>query len=289
MGEHRVICCSPSVPQFWTHSVFHCFGPKNEGTLGVEGAICSFCCILHSVKAGQFEHDNASHLSLATLCDIDSLDDAKVIATNWGGGPVSIAIYIDRDYRDHGEAEGHRLRALFESEFGGIENRYELIIGILYLNRSDAFWRNRELRRSTPMMFKFPTNSLRNLAESQVSTEWLFNCDIDFSFFAHSMHHRMASMLEALGRYVAEDAYGPNTIFIVPAFEVLTANRNVFNRLDKADVLLLVEAQDIAPFHDYCHAQRCTKYQRWYHEDTDYRLEYQNESCYWAFEVLPVH
>merc|ERR1719242_70149 len=89
---------------------------------------------------GALKHNATSHLSLATICDIDSIGDAKAMASNYGGGPVSLAIYIDRDYREHSNKEADRLKALFDDEFKDIGNKYELIIGILYLNRSDEFW-----------------------------------------------------------------------------------------------------------------------------------------------------
>ena len=237
------------------------------------------------MKNGQFEHDNTSVLSLAAFCDIGSLEDAKDMASNYGGGPLSLAIYLDRDYREHTAKEDLRLRSVFTEKFENVDNKYELIIGILYLNRSDHFWQNRKLRRSTPMAFKFPTNSLRNLAEAQVTTQWLFNSDIDFSYFAHSIHHRMGSILEKLNEYIADPKYGEKSVFIVPSFEVLSENRNVFNRLDKSDLLHLVQSEDISPFHVAIQAQRCTKYDKWYKAEEDYALDYQNKSCYWAYEV----
>jgi len=94
----------------------------------------------------------------------------------------------------------------------------------------------------------------------------------------------MHSILAKLNGYIADPQYGEKSIFIVPSFEVLTENNRNFAEMSKSDLMLHVAVRDMFPFHEWCHAQRCTRYHQWYHAVNDYALDYRNKSCYWAYE-----
>merc|ERR1712176_278007 len=127
-------------------------------------------------------------------------------------------------------------------------------------------------------------------AEYQVVTEWTFNIDVDFWFLAHSLNHDMDRNLDAMDRIVAE--HGDNTVFIVPAFEVMTAeNKEGYSSLSKEGLLRFVESGDISAFHfdlrtfsANSNPQRCTDYVRWYWTEEDYQIDYCARHSYWAEE-----
>lgn len=228
---------------------------------------------------------NDNLLSLATFCDINLMDEAKELVTNYKFGPISIAIYIDRDYMtffDESSAFGHAsLYKSFIEIFSDINNEYDIIIGLLYLDKYSLHERYKTFHSSTPMMLKLPMNALRNLAEHQVQTQWILNIDIDFIYFSNLFFNatKLGNILLKLHDTVNSKEFGKNTIFIIPSFELVnTENMDKYQSLRKKELIDYIEnEEEIEPFHVKLRAQICTNYTKWYNIDNNnyfYKLEY---------------
>ena len=244
--------------------------------------------------------------------NVTLLNDAKEIAINYESGPISIAVYIDDDYAMHDPS----IHWLFDDTFSDINNKYDIIIGLLYFNKWSRFYIKKGFSKRTPMMFKIPNNALRNLAEYQVTTPWLLNIDIDFIYFAQTFSNTNLELtLQALSDMTMNPAIGPKTIFVVPSFEVLredfgdsdgngidgigTSGRDDNNVIDpgilyqgltKQQLIQYKDKGEIAPFHESMQAQKCTSYNKWYERDEDelcYLLDYKKggmPNCSWHYE-----
>eukprot|EP00485_Elphidium_margaritaceum_P016535 CAMPEP_0202728836 /NCGR_PEP_ID=MMETSP1385-20130828/185829_1 /ASSEMBLY_ACC=CAM_ASM_000861 /TAXON_ID=933848 /ORGANISM="Elphidium margaritaceum" /LENGTH=463 /DNA_ID=CAMNT_0049395089 /DNA_START=189 /DNA_END=1577 /DNA_ORIENTATION=+ len=197
------------------------------------------------------ENDLETHLnivSIATICDSHALHDAHEMAASYAdSGPLSVAVFIDSDYRTHTYRDHTELILSFASHFEDVVNNYDISVGILYINTSSPTWQQRNFYSTTPMMLKFPTNALRNLAEHQINTRWLLNLDIDFYHLSRSLHnlnlnqsalnldidfyhlsrslHNLNLNQSALNQLTQRYQTHQETIFIIPAFEVQSQQR----------------------------------------------------------------
>ena len=212
------------------------------------------------------------------------LNDAKNIANSYKSGPISFGIYIDRDYRTHSNLSIYEFNKIFNDTFYKINNKYDIIIGILYINTSSLFWQKRKFFPSTAMMHKIPTNSLRNLAEYQISTKWLLNIDIDFMYFSNTLNDENYVKKYLLSQINEYYQHFKETIFIIPSFEIIINNTFSsllsYSNLNKSSLLNLVfNKKEIIPFHEKMLAQQCTNYNKWYILNLNkkyYKLNYSN-------------
>ena len=236
------------------------------------------------IKQGHL-NDGKALLSLGTFCDLNIFSDARQFAINYKSGPISIGVYIDADYR-HSTASAIELKSLFSQYLNDIPNPYDIMIGLLYINTSSPMWQKRQFLPSTPLMLKFPTNALRNLVEYQIQdTQYLMTIDIDFYHLSATFNQININNQQILNTF---NTYPKETIFIIPAFEILSINNQnhiKYNELSKSELLTMVNNNEIAPFHASMMAQKCTDYNEWYQTTTNYELQYQNNNnCSWAYE-----
>eukprot|EP00485_Elphidium_margaritaceum_P001807 CAMPEP_0202695564 /NCGR_PEP_ID=MMETSP1385-20130828/9136_1 /ASSEMBLY_ACC=CAM_ASM_000861 /TAXON_ID=933848 /ORGANISM="Elphidium margaritaceum" /LENGTH=351 /DNA_ID=CAMNT_0049351619 /DNA_START=25 /DNA_END=1077 /DNA_ORIENTATION=+ len=229
--------------------------------------------------------DNPDTITICTICDIKLIYEARLIVSNYQSGPISLAVFIDGNYRF---VATDKLYQLIDAYFLDIPHLFDITVGIVAINFSSPFYVDmtidREFTADTPLALTIPTNVLRNLAESQVNTQWLFNIDIDFWFLSSTFHDTssMTALLRAMNAIVTQ--YGVHVLFVVPAFEVIsqTANQSLFTHLSKQQLLGFVYLDDIAPFHADMNAQKCTAYDVWYDASQPYRLDY--SPCHYAYE-----
>eukprot|EP01083_Nonionella_stella_P165384 550008_1 len=222
-------------------------------------------------------HSSSTNNNLLTICSICSLDivqQARPLATNYGSGPISLAVYIDEDITYHTHAIKTKLFQLFDAFFHNISTSYDLTIGLLYINKSCPFWRNLPITNTTTMDWKLPYNALRNLAEHQVHTKWLMTVDLDFKLYSSTIHNGayLNTILTNAGAYSDSN----HTIFIVPAFAINTSyveqNSTDYNNLTRTQLMSLIPHQ-ILPFkYHVTRGQDCTHYSKWYTAQTDYTL-----------------
>ena len=177
---------------------------------------------------------SSSVLSIATYCDLSLLNDAKQMALNYNQhGPVSIAIYVDKDYRQYFDDKSRsKLRKLFKTVFDDNSfknNKYDITIGLLYFDKLYTS----SLKSIEPMMLRLPHNCLRNLAERQIKTKWLLNIDIDFIYFSDTFKSaKIENTLIKLNEMIFNPGIGNKSIFIVATFEIITADDIVTDDID---------------------------------------------------------
>ena len=113
----------------------------------------------------------------------------------------------------------HCVGATLTEYFGDSENAYPIICGLLFINKDSAYYKSKHFEASTNLIFKIPTNALRNLAELQVETKYVFNIDVDFWHFSELFHDTIAvkSLLFNMD-YITHS--NPKSVFIVPPFEI---------------------------------------------------------------------
>ena len=145
------------------------------------------------------------------------------------------------------------MKEIFDEHFLNISNKYDIIIGILYYNKSNEFYQSKGFKKSTPLVFRLPMNPLRNLAEYQVVTDWTFNIDVDFWYLSKTLNHGIGKFIKKMNDITS--VYGEKSIFIVPAFEILTENKESYKKLNKSELVDMIlhpanpKQIDIMPFH----------------------------------------
>ena len=245
-------------------------------------------------------------VTVTTFCDLHLLYEAQKIAINYISGPVSISVFIDADYHSHNggnkEHSDQYLQSLFNEHFMNITNKYDVIIGILYYNKSNSFYQSKGFKKNTPLVFRLPMNPLRNLAEYQVVTDWTFNIDVDFWYLSHSLNYNVNKFIKEINKYSM--VYGEKSIFIVPAFEILTENKPSYSSLNKSQLLEIIRNPpnpkqiDVMPFHYVPYMndngdkmglfesnfQQCTGYNDWYTTQTNYKINYLKHNCSLYYE-----
>ena len=204
-------------------------------------------------------------------------------------------MYIDTDFRN---INLNRTYNLIVNTFANTTNRYDISIAILAYNTSNKFYQNlckkRDFDANSPLMFTIPTNVLRNLAEYQVMTDWIFNLDIDFWYVSDTLNDddNINLLIEGMESMIQSANYGYKTVFVVPAFEIImeTAERFEYSSLTKKQLTDLIYLEEIAPFHEKMWAQKCTRYDIWYEAQRPYILNFkQVQSCkYGSFHFLVV-
>ena len=237
-------------------------------------------------------------LSIATFCYLSLLQDAREIATSYQSGPISVAVYIDQDYNQQNTKSFIELKDLIEQTFSDINNKYNIIIGLLYFDELSQFYIEKKFMASTPMMFELPNNALRNLAEYQISTTWLFNIDIHFIYFSDSFsYNKISATLKQLSNIINTPEIGNKSIFIVPSFEVLrqdldaTKTMNRYQSLTKNQLINLTKTRnsEITPFRTGINAQKCINYEEWYTRngsEFSYSVRYENDrNCTWNYII----
>eukprot|EP01084_Bolivina_argentea_P199210 340917_1 len=252
----------------------------------------SFAAIPYFYKKSGYNHGDSNQLiTVASICDIDLLYEAHHIAFNYKTGPFSLAIYIDTNYL---QLNITKLYNIIFSQFKNITSLYDITIGIVAINISS--YSNGNIRylndSNKPLIFKIPTNVLRNLAEYQVETNWIFNIDIDFWFMSNTLNNKnnIASLIYGLNSMISENEFGIKTVFVVPAFEINSNNysnnsfeySDYFNSLSKRQLIDLIYLEDISAFHDGMMAQKCTNYYKWYDIDKPYVIKH--KYCHYAYE-----
>eukprot|EP01083_Nonionella_stella_P063066 163934_1 len=217
---------------------------------------------------------NDNLLTICSICSLDILSQAQALATNYNTGPLSLAVYIDKDITHHTQLRLLLLKQ-FNDHFHNISTTYDLTIGLIYYNKSSLFWKGMGITNDTQMAWKLPYNAMRNLAEHQVQTKWLMTVDIDFELYSSTIQD--AGYLDAKLTNVA-DMYSKHTIFIVPAFAiewryVQWSNEN-YNNLTRTQfknfrtiILPFKNGSQRSPF------QYCTYYSKWYQTETDYAID----------------
>eukprot|EP01083_Nonionella_stella_P068434 181673_1 len=228
-------------------------------------------------------------ITITSICDIELLYEARHIASNYRAGPLSFAIYIDKDYK---KINTTKLRHVIQSYFIDILSLYDITIGIVAINTSSAFYLNtykqRKFDATTSLMFTIPTNVMRNLAEHQVQTDWIFNIDIDFWYLSETLNNNqnIKSLIEGMNSMIKGTKYGMKTVFVVPAFEILNETEDLLHyaMMSKSQLTDSVYLENIAPFHEGMQAQKCSEYGLWYKATRPYVLNFDEIYCHWAYE-----
>eukprot|EP01083_Nonionella_stella_P022979 63504_1 len=233
-------------------------------------------------------------VTIASFCDINLLYEARRIAMNYKGGPISISVFFDSDINAH---DAPRINQLLDEQFENLDNTHDLTIGLLYINKSNGWYQSKGFHDSTPLAFRLPMNPLRNLAEYQVTTEWIFSIDIDFWYLSSTLNDQIHSYLKQMIDITS--VHADKSIFIVPSFEVLRENKDTYAQLQKHELVDLIHQNDIIPFHAVAqydannvnktewtesNAQGCTEYAKWYGADTNYKLDYEAWQCSLYYE-----
>ena len=240
------------------------------------------------IKNGSKQMTDNNMISLATVCDLSLIHRAVNIANEYKAGPISIAIYIDADYRTFSQTQSMQIATTLTQYFADSKNAYPIICGLLFINKDTAFYQNKHFEQDTNIIFKIPTNALRNLAEHQVETKYVFNIDVDFWHFSALFHDQIA-MKSLLFNMDFVTQNHPNSIFIVPSFEI---NPNYANsaklKLEMSGPLgrsdLVTNSNEFIPFHmkSAPNAQGCTDFDQWYVSETNYKVNY--SFCHYAYE-----
>eukprot|EP01083_Nonionella_stella_P095045 266747_1 len=217
---------------------------------------------------------NGNLLTICSMCSLNILPQSKALATNYQSGPISLAVYIDRDITYHARLR-FLLLHLFDEYFHNISIPYGMSIGLIYCNKSSSFWKGLRVTDDLSMAWKLPYNALRNLAEYQVQTKWLMNVDLDFELYSSTVHDSvyLNSLLATAG------TYSNHTIFIVAAFAVdssyVDEEDTNYNNLTRTQIRSLIPHQ-IQSFKYGLQGgiyQSCTQYSKWYKTETDYTLD----------------
>ena len=198
------------------------------------------------IKRGSSSNDdNVNNLiSIATFCDINLLSDAYEMALIYQQfGPISIAIYIDKDYKTHSLNQTDKvLSSILKQRFSELNNKYDIIIAILYSNESSLLYqKRRRFYDSNNMFLNIPMNALRNLAEYQVSTKWVFNIDIDFIYYSQ-IWHKFQDI--DINNYIESISNDNHSIFIVPSFEIIENVEHTENEYESLNKEQLMEYID---------------------------------------------
>lgn len=190
------------------------------------------------------------NITLVTQISTSNLTLARVqfLAERWNG-PISCAVYL--------------------SDLASIR---ELIY---FLHHTTETFREHVtvhlmLEKKSPQ-FQYPINHLRNLALSNIDTDYFFYVDVDFipGINAHT------DLANFLSHKLSEGVETYSTLYVIPAFETLGEGANKFNTtvtsLDdmpssKESVMSMLAMKKIQPFHfDYFKAGHApTDFERWY-------------------------
>eukprot|EP01084_Bolivina_argentea_P176490 305406_1 len=245
------------------------------------------------IKKGSLNSDIPSNkdiirklITITTFCDINLLYSVKQIAINYKTGPLSLSVYIDKDYNEHNKENINELNTLFSNTFNNINNTYDITIGLLYINKSNEFYQSKNFYPSTPLVFRFPMNALRNLGDYQIWTDWTFNIDVDFWYFSETLNSNIELFISEMNSIINNNNYGYKSIFIIPSFEVLTVNKpDIYGHLNKSELINLIENKnEILPFHWDKNAQICTNYNLWYKINKNFELNYFTFNCSLFYE-----
>lgn len=209
--------------------------------------------------------------------------EAQKIAKNYKSGPISISVLIDDDFTNH-PRDDEELRNVFAEQLSNITNEYDISIGLLYNNLSSETYKAKGFLPSTPLSFRLPMNPLRNLAEYGLITEWVLNIDVDFWYLSPPLNENVQTFIDDMQEIVS--VYGEKSIFILPAFEILTENDEKYKSLTKSEVKEAVDSNDLLPFHfnHSINAQQCTGYNKWYETEQNYKLNHMQSDCSLFYE-----
>lgn len=244
---------------------------------------------MHTVKRGLVENPNS--ITIVSICDMYLLYEAVNVAQNYKTGPLSFAIYIDQDYQ---ETNIRQINNTIIQHFQNVSTIYDIHIAILAINTSDEYYqhiyRHRSFNESTPIAFKVPVNTMRNLAESMVETDWILNIDIDFWYFSNTLNDNahIQSLIQDLNTMISAQHYGEKTVFVVPSFEIImeTADKFEYSSLTKRQLTDLIFLEEIIPFHEGSHAQKCTQYQVWDKATSHYKIDFRRVKQYLFYHYI---
>eukprot|EP01084_Bolivina_argentea_P238844 401300_1 len=215
-------------------------------------------------------------LSLGTMCDINRLWKAKQISINFNG-PISVSIYMNSL---ENEIKNQTICNAIKTLFDDINNKYDIYISLLYPDYTSEYYQELDLLHpNVPMHAKFPFNAMRNMAVSQIKTQYVSFIDVDFIY--------MSSTINTINNKNDKLIEKPNEkkIFVVPNFEwhrqkaekkYLNENGYLFDT--KTQILKLIESRDIIVNHvlDWEPAERCNDHDKWYNINTtkNYKVKY---------------
>ena len=219
-------------------------------------------------------------ITICAGCDIGLLYEAEALSLNYKTGPLSFSFYINQDYT---KVNLNHTYNLIVDTFANVSILYDITIAILAYNSSNEFYQHlcemRDFDENSPLTFTIPTNVLRNLAEFQVVSDWIFNIDIDFWFLSDTLNSKenVNSLTEAMESMIESENHGYKTVFVVPAFEIImeSAQKFEYSSLTKRQLTDLIYLEEIEPFHEQMNAQRCTQYKIWYEAKQPYILNFQ--------------
>jgi len=233
-------------------------------------------------------------ITIVSICDLTLLYEARQVAIGYPSGPLSFAFFLDENYE---VANLTALHHLIHSYMHNITNVHDITVGIMAINTSNTFYKRIyskfQFNARTPLQHRIPTNALRNLAEAQVSTDWLFNIDIDFWYLSDTLKNEddFVRIIENMNSIINETQFDAHTVFIVPAFEIIEHEDEAvhfdYSSVSRKQLLDLVYLEEISPFHVHAQAQRCTNYREWYAADRPYVLDLRDTrrgACHYGFE-----
>eukprot|EP01083_Nonionella_stella_P255804 877499_1 len=218
-------------------------------------------------------------ITVTSICDVEQFYQAQNVASTFQTGPLSFTIYIHQNYK---KINTTKLHSVLHSYFGNSSSLYDINIGIVAINTSSQVYINASKERgfdeTTPLEFTTPTNVLRNLAEHQAQTDWIFNIDIDLWYLSETMHNNqyIKSLVDDMNSMISDTQYGLKTVFVVSVFEIIDEfdDTSDFDKLSKRTLLDLVYLDEVVPFHEGKHAHKCSDYDTWYTAGKPYRLDF---------------
>ena len=215
------------------------------------------------VKEGYKGNKDNAILSVCTMCDLNRIHLARQIAINFNG-PVSISLYFE-------EKQEINFNEIYK-HFEDINNSYDIIIGVLWPNKSSSEYISLQFDHTATFSDRLPRNAMRNLAAYQVKTIYTLHLDVDFIYMSNTIN--LININKSNHHFLVND----KTVWIIPSFEFIKPYQNDNNYL--MDKLMLKSLQFkkkiLLPFHSdlWSPAQRCTRYRKWHRKNKDYSIDY---------------
>eukprot|EP01084_Bolivina_argentea_P318081 551551_1 len=157
-------------------------------------------------KKGSNESNNPL-LTIATICDINSINSTLQIARNFYG-PLSIAIIINTS-----------INMQFSYYFSHLNNSYDISVGILYSN-------------SLNISDKHIIDKLKHLSISQVNTEYMLYIDTNVSYISSRINSINKYDIQTLNMNTnINTSINNNTIWIIPSFQIQNINELGFRTI----------------------------------------------------------
>lgn len=209
-------------------------------------------------------------VTVVTQCSVDHLYHLVELTERWRG-PVSLAVFAP----GHHVAIAIRALLLLYNCLPAFRDNvtvsvvYPLVHAPVQLSSSQSTTECQELKSSLQNVLttdhnyaisgvKYPNNLLRNVALSEVHTDYVMVIDIDM-LPSVGLHQSFTGFLHSFA--LSTDSFS-QTVFIIPAFEIL---QHVDTPVNKETLLTLWQQGSVRPFyHELCwRCQRQTDYNSW--------------------------